>query len=257
MKDILIVVPCYNCAIQAERVARSIDQFIQNFRSFQFKITKVVFIDNLSRDATYATLTTLIAQFKHPQLFAVEKNSKNLGLGGTHKRALQMLKNYPFDFLVVLHGDDQANISDLESLLELSKTNGFRTVLGSRFINTSLLENYSALRRLGNIFLNRVYSVVLKQTIYDLGSGLNLFSKQDFLNTAEFHSFDNGFTFNMDLLIFLSQKEKPILFSPIRWRSIDEKSNASSFLVGCKTLVKIFLWKCNGPSIWAAQEKQN
>ena len=252
MKNILLVVPCYNCATQAERVALSIDDFIMRAKWTHFQIVKVQFIDNQSTDSTFTTLLNLIPKLKNSALFQVEQNSNNLGLGGTQKKALQLLIDGPYDFLAILHGDDQANINDLENLLDFSQANDFATVLGSRFMKKNLLRNYSPLRHQGNLALNFIYSLFLGTKIHDLGSGLNLFAKKDFVKTNDFQNFDNGFTFNMDLLIFLHQNKTSLLFAPIHWKSVDEKSNASSLQVGLKTLYKILLWKLFGRKIWTS-----
>ncbi len=249
-QTIIIVVPCYNCTLQAQRVALSIDNFVSEKENTSFQISKVLFIDNLSSDSTYQSLFNLFPKLKSSKLFHLEKNSKNIGLGGTHKKALQILIDEPYDFLVFLHGDNQADIKDLNNLLKLSEDHNFCTVLGSRFMDKRYLHNYSAFRRIGNQVLNLIYSSLLKRKIYDLGSGLNLFAKRDFQGSSVFHHFDNGFTFNMDLLIFLIDRNLPFIFVPIHWKSIDEKSNASSIKVGLKTLFKIFLWKFWGDKMW-------
>ncbi len=155
---------------------------------------------------------------------------------------------------MILHGDNQADISDLSSLWKVSLENNHCTVLGSRFADTRRLHGYSLLRTNGNRVLNILYTLLLGKNISDLGSGLNLFAKKDFNNAQVFLSFDDGFTFNMDLLIYLSQKSQPLFFCPISWKSEDEKSNASAFRVGWRALIKILTAKISMPKTqWTDQ----
>lgn len=172
----------------------------------------------------------------------VAKNQSNLGLGGSHKALFSYALNNGYDFVAVVHGDNQANALELAGMIEVSRTNGDATVLGSRFMNNSQLINYSLHRIVGNTVLNGVYSLILGRRISDLGSGLNLFNMSHLKDQNFFH-FDDQFTFNMDVVIHLSSRSTNFVFHPISWKSEDEVSNAPSFKVGWRALMKILKWR--------------
>ena len=61
-----------------------------------------------------------------------------------------MIKNN-YDKIIVLHGDDQADINDILDLIKDNKYLEYDCLLGSRFMKNSTLINYSKLRILGNL----------------------------------------------------------------------------------------------------------
>ena len=49
----------------------------------------------------------------------VLKNRENYGLGGSHKVAFNYAIENNFDYIIVLHGDDQGSISDMIPVLKM------------------------------------------------------------------------------------------------------------------------------------------
>lgn len=256
MKKLIIMVPCYNCERQAVRVAFAIDDFLSKSKSCDFKIDKIFFVDNRSTDQTVSELNRAIPKLENSSFFCVAQNEVNYGLGGTHKSIFDYALKNVIDFVAVVHGDNQSNARELETLLRLSAQNNFATILGSRFSRGSQLLNYSKSRSWGNVLLNQVYSFVLKRKIEDLGSGLNVFNMRCFEDRA-FLQFDDHFTFNMDVLIHLIANQHDILFAPISWKTEDEVSNALSWKVGSASLVKILSWRLKKDDIWRQQNTRS
>ncbi|AGH96568.1 glycosyltransferase family 2 protein [Pseudobdellovibrio exovorus] len=238
---IALAIPCYNCEPQILRVISELQEVIKT----EAQIETVFLIDNISQDNTPQVALDFIK--KNELLgFKVFQNSTNIGLGGTHKVAFTLAKSAGATHLLILHGDHQATAYDIPQLIALSKKHNGITVLGSRFSDTSLLSGYSLTRTYGNIALNMLYSLFTFRKISDLGSGLNLFRLSDFdshLADGSYQNFDNGFTFNMDLLLHLVRTNTSFLYSPIRWSTTDQISNAKALQVGFKTLVKLFKWR--------------
>ena len=234
---IAIAIPCYNCEVQIKRLLFELD----NVLIHQELISKVFLIENNSTDSTLAVAIRTISELKTKKFFSVFQNPKNIGLGGTHKIAFTLARKEAISHLIVLHGDHQATPNDIPFLIQkLHEFNGI-SVLGARFLNLQKLSGYSLLRKVGNIALNRIYSLVTKVTVADLGSGLNAFRLADF-NREEYQNFDDGFTFNMDLLLYLIEKKVAFKYVPIKWTTVDQISNAHAFSVGMKTLIKLFRW---------------
>lgn len=252
------MVPCYNCELQAVRVASTLDGFLSTFKdssaSSSWNIEQILFIDNHSKDKTVAELKKTITHFKHKELFHVAQNEHNYGLGGSHKSVFCYALAHNIDYVAVVHGDNQADARELLRLIEVSQQNNGATVLGSRFSPDSRRINYSQTRSWGNMALNRVYSLLLGREIHDLGSGLNIFNMAGFQNKIFLH-FDDQFTFNMDLLIYLVNSSHPPCFTPISWKTEDEVSNALSWKVGARALDKIIKWAIWGQKIWRSPEK--
>jgi glycosyltransferase involved in cell wall biosynthesis len=101
---ILVFIPAYRCATQITRV---IDQFDEHVQAW---VHTVMVVDNQSPDNT---LEAAIARGKlvlQQCNFIGWRNDDNYGLGGSHKAAFRYAIEQGFDYLVVLHGDDQADI---------------------------------------------------------------------------------------------------------------------------------------------------
>lgn len=234
---IAIAIPCYNCELQIIRVLRELDPLL----SEQKLIKEVFIIENNSTDKTLSRALEEINNLKNKALFYVYQNPENIGLGGTHKIAFTLAKQKDFTHLLILHGDHQASTFDVPILIDgLVQKQGV-TILGSRFLQLKNLSGYSQTRKLGNIILNLIYSIATKKKISDLGSGLNIFRVSDF--SAEiYQNFDNEFTFNMDILLYIVRKKIDFQYIPIKWSTVDQVSNAKSLKVGLKTLKKLFDW---------------
>ena len=235
---ILLAVPCYNCEVQIKRLVEELAPILKKV----LPILEVCIIDNISTDQSVKAALDAVALIDNSSIFSIYKNTENAGLGGTHKIAFSLATQKNYTHLMILHGDHQATPLDIPALIETSSKNSESTVLGSRFSNLDLLSGYSRVRTYGNRVLNWIYSIFTGYPVNDLGSGLNLFKLDDF-EKEKFQNFDNGFTFNMDLLLYLIRNKKKFLYVPIHWSTSDQISNARALSVGIKTLKKLFIWK--------------
>lgn len=242
---IFLALPCYNCELQIGRVLEEIDRILPD----NPEIKDVCIIDNQSLDSSIDQAIKAIQNLSHRSVFSVYRNFSNVGLGGTHKVAYTLAAKSNFSHLMILHGDHQATALDINKLIRESRsTERHVSVLGARFLNLNLLQGYSYIRIVGNLVLNCLYSVVTRRRVYDLGSGLNLFSLQD-IEEHKLMAFDNGFTFNMDLLLSLIDRKINFRYVPIQWSTTDQVSNARAVKVGWKTLIKLGNWILNKKNV--------
>lgn len=234
---IAVAIPCYNCASQLPRVLTE----LRDVAATHTEISAIYVIDNRSNDDTLQAAEGFKNSFPAPVRFQLFRNYENIGLGGTHKVALSLAQKENMSHLLILHGDHQASAYDIPLLIAESRRSGGITILGSRFIDLKNLSGYSLLRTWGNIALNVMYTVVTRRQVRDLGSGLNLFRLAD-LRPQHYQNFDNGFTFNMDMLLHLIRSKAAFSYIPIRWSTTDQISNARALNVGMKTLFKLLPW---------------
>lgn len=235
--EVLAAIPCYNCEIQITRVLGELDAILDECPW----IKKVAVIDNRSKDQTAEAAISCIKQLKNRERFHVFRNTVNAGLGGTHKIAFSMAKKENFTHVLIVHGDHQATPADAPKLLQTSIENNEITVLGSRFRNFALLSGFSKVRIAGNVALNVFYTLGTGRRVSDLGSGLNLFKMSD-INLSTVQDFDNGFAFNMDLLLYFIRNKCKFKYIPIHWSTSDQVSNVNAFIVGLKTGMKLIYW---------------
>jgi glycosyltransferase involved in cell wall biosynthesis len=218
----LLFIPCYNCCHQVIRVIEKLSVDIQkNFET-------IVFIDNCSKDKTMEQAISGIQAIERVSRFVFLKNDENYGLGGSHKVAFTFAEENSFDFVGVLHGDDQADINDLTKEIQDIKKTDIDCILGSRFLPKSTLVNYSRIRIIGNKIFNIVFSLLFRKRISDLGSGLN-FYRVSALKKLNIKLFPDDLTFNYMFLTSIIFNNLNAKFVPISWREQDQVSNVKAF----------------------------
>ena len=229
MSKILVFIPCYRCAAQVVRV---IDQFDDEVQSL---IDTVVVVDNQSPDDTLATAIEAGKNKLNKCNFIAWKNVDNYGLGGSHKAAFCYALENNFDYLVVLHGDDQADIRDLKPHLQSGEYKNHDCFMGARFMPGSQLKGYSTFRTFGNHVYNLLFSIPVLRRVYDLGSGLNMYKLEAF---KEFYykTFPDDLTFNYMMLMGSYNRKQSVKFFPITWREEDQVSNVRLFRQATRVL---------------------
>ena len=217
---VLLFIPAYNCAPQLLRVLSSVSNFSSHFH-------EVLVVDNGSSDHTLASAMSIPPEFG-TQL-TVLKNLVNVSLGGSHKVAFKYAIDHGFDLVVVLHGDDQADVRDVVPLLEsLSKDTEIDCWLGSRFMAGSKRTGYGWVRTTGNLVFNALFSIATLRWISDLGSGLNVYSVKS-LQKSAWIGFNNNLTFNYFMTLAYAEWRWKCVFFPISWRETDQVSNVRAF----------------------------
>jgi len=221
---ILLFIPAYCCEQQIRRVLEKITPDMKKF------ITEIIVIDNKSTDATAQNAkTAAIKMSKKTQINTkLFRNRVNVNLGGTHKVAFNYAIDNKFDYVCILHGDDQGDIRDLIEAIKSAKHKKLDYYLGARFLPASRLNGYSNWRIFGNKFFNIIFSLVTKKNLYDLGAGVNIFSVED-LSSRFYLSFPNRLTFNYYFILYLCAFNKRFEYFPHTWVEEDQVSNLKLF----------------------------
>jgi len=217
MNKILLFIPGYNCQNQITRVLSQLDESILKF------IDEIIFINNRSTDNTEDAVRKFILEHQDMPI-KILRNKENYNLGGSHKIAFRYAIDNDFDYIVVLHGDDQGNIKDFYDILKSSTYEKYDSILGARFKRNSKLIGYSKFRIFGNKVYNFIFSLALFQPIYDLGSGLNMY-KVSSLKNCYYEKFPDNLTFNYCMIMAANYYKQNIKFMPISWREDDQVSN--------------------------------
>lgn len=237
MAKTLVFIPMYNCEKQIVRVLSKFDKEVLEY------VDEVIVVNNRSTDGG----ETAVLEFKekHPEVPAkLFRNRDNYGLGGSHKVAFNYALDNGFDYVIVLHGDDQGDIHDLLPYLKDGSAYNYDSFLGSRFEKESKLVNYSGFRIFGNHVFNAFMTVMMGRKITDLGSGLNMYST-DYLKSGFYKYFINTLTFNVYLLMYGVYSKSNFRFFPLTWREEDQISNAKFFKQSREILKVVFRYKFN------------
>jgi len=232
MDKALLFIPCYNCENQIIRVLDQIDDEVLSY------FARIIVVNNRSTDSTEQVVINWIKQHNDIPI-ALLRNDDNYSLGGSHKVAFEYAIREEFDYVVVLHGDDQGNIHDALPLLRNNEYRNYDCCLGSRFMKGSMLYGYSPLRICGNHILNLWFSIVTGQHMKDLGSGLNFF-KVSTLKSRFFYKYPDKMFFNGVIVLSIAYYNRRVLFFPISWREDDQVSNVKLFNIGMDLLKMTF-----------------
>lgn len=218
MKEkMMLFIPAYNCEKQIIRVLKQLDEEVLPY------FEEILVVNNRSTDDTEKTVLAYLEE--NPTLpIKLMRNDENYGLGGSQKMAFHYAVDHGYDYVCMLHGDDQGDIHDFIPMLEKNIHKKHDCVLGARFMRGSRLKGYSAFRTFGNIVYDFIFAFITRQRIFDLGSGLNLYSTK-MLADGFFEKFPDNLMFNYVMILASHYYKHDIIFYPVSWREEDQVSN--------------------------------
>ncbi|MCT4545323.1 MAG: glycosyltransferase family 2 protein [Vallitalea sp.] len=224
----LVFIPSYNCEKQITRVLKQFNSEVLNY------IDEIILVNNRSTDKTEKNAIDYARSHKELPI-KILRNNDNYGLGGSHKVAFKYALKNKFDYIIVLHGDDQGNIKDILKVLKSEKYKEYDCCLGARFHKQSRIEGYSTFRTFGNKVYNSLFSLVVRYKVKDLGSGLNMYSTR-MLKNKFYMRFPNDLTFNYCMILASNYYKHRVCFFPISWREEDQISNVKMINQAFKVL---------------------
>ena len=208
----------YNCEKQIVRV---LSQFNEEILSY---ISEIIIVNNRSTDNGENVVINFLKSRRFPVKVSLLRNDENYGLGGSHKVAFQYAVKNDYDYIIVLHGDDQGSIENILPYLKDRSYLNYDCFLGARFMKGSRLQGYSKFRTFGNYVYDFLFSIGTHQKIYDLGSGLNMYKVESLKNEYYFRFKDN-LMFNYCMVLSQAYYKLEVKYFPILWREDDQVSN--------------------------------
>lgn len=249
MDKILLFIPMYNCEKQIVRVVDRIKALGEDQNLF----SQVMIVDNRSPEGSIRAALNAVKELSCPAM--VVRNLENYSLGGSHKVAFRYALENGFDYVVVLHGDDQGDIADLVPLIKRGDHRNLDCLLGARFHRDSKLVNYSRFRIFGNHVFNALVSLCTLHRVLDLGAGLNLYSTR-WLKGEPYLPFPNNLTFNVYLLLYGIYSGARMTFFPLTWREEDQVSNAKLWKQTTEMLRLLARYLFGRKALFAPRENQ-
>ncbi|WP_096736296.1 dolichyl-phosphate mannose synthase [Brachyspira sp. G79] len=177
-------------------------------------------------------------------------------MGGSHKVAFNYAIENNYDYIIVLHGDDQGSIKDIVPYIKDKSAFNYDAFLGARFMKGSKTPGYDKIRIIGNYAVNTFISIFLRKNIKDMGSGLNMI-KVEILKNKFYLPFRNDLTFNVYLLFYLIHAKTNFLFFPLTWREDDQISNAKVFKQGIHIIKMTFKYVFNAKKLLTEENAIN
>jgi glycosyltransferase involved in cell wall biosynthesis len=218
MNKILLFIPMYNCENQILRVLGQLTDEVCSY------LSEVIIINNRSTDNGEEVVQQYLSSYKLTVKVSLLRNDSNYGLGGSHKVAFSYAVKNEFDYIIVLHGDDQGDISNILPYLKNKEYRNYDCFLGARFMKGSQLQGYSKFRTFGNQVYDLFFSIGCGYKVYDLGSGLNMY-KVDILKDRFYLKYKDNLIFNYCMVMGSAYYRHNVKFFPIIWREDDQVSN--------------------------------
>lgn len=250
MDKILLFIPMYNCEKQIVRVLKQLTDEVCSY------ITEVIIVNNRSTDHGEAVVQSYLSENPLPMKVSLLRNDDNYGLGGSHKVAFQYAVDHGFDYVIVLHGDDQGDISNILPYLRSKEYAKYDCFLGSRFMKGSQLQGYSKFRTFGNHVYNILFSIGCGYRIYDLGSGLNMY-KTHILKNKFYLKYKDNLIFNYCMVMGSAFFKHKIKFFPIIWREDDQVSNVKMVSQAVTVLKLLGQFMINRKKFVIAEHREN
>lgn len=215
---ILLFIPMYNCEKQIVRVLGQLTEEVCGY------LSEAIIVNNRSTDNGESVVRQYLSKHKLSVKCSLLRNDDNYGLGGSHKVAFQYAMDHGFDYVIVLHGDDQGDIANILPYLKNRAYEKYDCFLGARFMKGSKLQGYSRFRTFGNYVYDLLFSIGCGYPIYDLGSGLNMY-RVSLLKDKFYLRYKDNLIFNYCMVMGAAYYKHKVKFFPIVWREDDQVSN--------------------------------
>ncbi len=183
-KKIVVVLPAYNAEKTLKKTIDEIDKTI---------VDEIILVDDFSNDQTVKLSEKL-------NLITI-KHNENIGYGGNQKTCYDKALELGADIIIMLHPDYQYTPRLIPAMAGMIASDIYDVVIASRILGGQAIKGGMPLYK---YFFNRVLTFTeniftgLKLSEYH--SGYRAFTKE-FLKNANYKSFDNGFTFDNQILI--------------------------------------------------------
>lgn len=192
MKNVLIVVPCFN---EAERFdSRQFLDFVDRFPDIGF-----ILVDDGSTDATLEVLGQLAATSSDH--FDVLPNDRNLGKGESVRRGVLYAQSLDPDYIGYWDADLATPLDEIPRFRDkLARSDSIQYVTGARVKMLGWSIHRNELRHyLGRIFATAV-SATLRLGVYDTQCGAKLFRASSLMDDLFKEEFLSRWIFDVEIL---------------------------------------------------------
>ena len=206
MSSRCVLIPAYN-------EAKTIGNIVKSLRA---QGMDVMVVDDCSSDNTSETARQSGA--------VVLEHKKNCGKGKSLKDGLEYLKDKNYEEVVFMDGDGQHDSAEVVKFFECARMNNSEMIIGDRMHD---VEKMPFVRRMTNVFMSWVISVVSGQKISDSQSGFR-YLKMDLLRRLDLKT--SNYEIESEMIIEASRAGARVDSMPIKVIYEEEKSKIHPIL---------------------------
>lgn len=239
--SICVVIPVRNVEKMISKVLHEI------IEAFHFHKIEILVLDNASNDRTKENVYRVFQLFESRENLSLRYilNEKDLGYGGSLKKGLTLAKSSGYQWIMIAHGDDQADWSSITQLiLATLKLNKYDLVITSRFMRGSHIENYSLQRKLGNYFFRMITNELMRTKMSDPGAAI-IAIKSEKLTLRWISDLRNDYLFHPGLNLIFFTSDLSISEIPMNWRDASQPGEIKLIKYGFSLMKFIILVSVN------------
>ena len=238
-KKILIFIPAYNVEKQILRVLKRIP-----FELLKKYFIRILIIEDFSKDNTKQVIEDYIKTNENKKIMHLIKNEKNHGYGGVQKIAFTYALKNNFDYVIMLHGDDQYEPEKIPEFILNLLNDDVDAVFGSRFINPKapLKDGMPLNRYIGNRAVTFIQNLIVGTKMTEFHSGYRSY-KINVLKKINFEKNSNDFYFDSEIIVQMAKLKFKIKEIPIATIYADEVSNLKPIPYGINVLISTVKYK--------------
>lgn len=233
-----ILIPCRNVASTIAPLFESLSPELLS------RISSILCIDNASKDNTVTLLQDI--QSRNNTAYSgkvhIIKNSQDYNYGGSIKIGFKHFISAGFDWIIILHSDDQGVSNQILSnfLHTLDKSPDCDIILASRFKKESNTTGYSRSRVIGNLLFNGLTTLATGLHLSDSGTAITM-TRVSLLKDLPYFELTNGLQFHPQLNILIySRPGTRIEEIPLHWKD-SELPSSVRVLKYCFQLFKMLV----------------
>ncbi|MDP2982138.1 MAG: glycosyltransferase family 2 protein [Candidatus Latescibacter sp.] len=216
---VLVVIPAYNEAGRIGKVVHSVQHALPSVNVLVVNDCSTDFTEQEAREAGATVLS-------HPV---------NLGYGASLETGYLYASLHDFDIVCQMDGDGQHLAEEIPSVLSLVMDGKTDIALGSRYISGKSSYRTPLVRRMGQRFFARIFSLITKQKVTDPTSGFQCLNRKVFEWYAEGH-FPRDFP-DIDVLIAAHFAGFRLMEAPV---SMKEREGGTSIHSGLRPFYYFF-----------------
>ena len=238
-KKFLIFIPAYNVEKQILRVLNRIPIGLLNEH-----FIRILIIEDFSKDNTRQVIEDYLKTSPNNKLLHLIKNKENHGYGGVQKIAFNYALSNNFDYVIMLHGDDQYEPEKIPEFISNLLNDDVDAVFGSRFINPRepLKSGMPLNRYIGNRVVTFIQNLIVGTKMTEFHSGYRSY-KKNVLEKINFEKNSNDFYFDSEIIVQMSKLKFAIKEIPIATIYADEISNLKPIPYGINVLISTIKYK--------------
>lgn len=225
-----IIIPAYN---EEKRILKTLEEYNNFFKNLLKNNFEIIVIPNNCNDNTLKIVQDFAKKNSHLRIFNISGYS---GKGGAVMKGFELAKG---DFIGFTDADNSTNPENFFKLYKNIKK--FDGIIASRRIKGAIISPKRKLsQELSSLMFNKIVNLLFNLKYYDTQCGAKLFTKKTTRLLIKNYR-ENGWIFDVDLLVICRKNNKKILEYPIQWK--DNEGSKLTFLDGIKSVIGVFKYK--------------